>query len=105
MSWYRTSSHSRGYDAKWRKKRKQVLIRDKWLCVPCARKGLVTLATEVDHVISKEEGARRRISPVQIESLLNLQSICKECHKIKTTRENGGEPRPVTGSDGWPVVK
>ena len=102
--WSTKSSTERGYGREWQKKRKLVLRRDKELCQPCLRKGFVTRATEVDHVIGKAEGKRRRISVLQIESLLNLQSICKACHKLKTDIENGkGEPRPVTGADGWPI--
>ena len=105
MSWSRESSSKRGYGARWQELRALALRRDRNICQPCAKKGFVTLATEVDHIIGRAEGKRKKIPPAQLESLNNLQSICKDCHKAKTAREAGGTPRPVTGPDGWPVVK
>lgn len=103
MSWHKTSSKDRGYGAEWQKKREAALRRDKGLCLVCLGKGHLTPATEVDHVVGRAEGKRKKVPPAQLESLLNLQSICKECHAEKTTREAGGQPRPVTGMDGWPI--
>lgn len=105
MSWHKESSHSRGYGIEWQKKREAVLRRDKGLCMVCLGKGFVTMATEVDHIIGRAEGKRKKVPPAQLESLNNLQAICKECHAIKTAKEAGGVARPVTGLDGWPICK
>jgi len=102
MSWHRTSSHSRGYGVDWQKKRDAVMRRDKGLCMVCLGKGFVTAATEVDHIIGRAEGKRKKVPAAQLESLLNLQAICHECHKAKTAKEAGGKPRPRTMPNGWP---
>ena len=73
------TSTERGYGAKWRKVRKQALSRDNHLCRTCFESGILTPATEVDHIINKASGGTDELS--------NLQSICKECHKLKTVEE------------------
>lgn len=103
MNWSKLSSNKRGYGAKWQGLRELALQRDKGLCQPCKRAGRVTTAREVDHIIGKAEGARRGIPEHEIESLINLQSICSECHAAKTTKESGGTSRPTIGLDGWPI--
>ena len=105
MSWHKSSSKDRGYGIEWQRKREEALRRDKGLCMVCLGKGHLTLATEVDHIVGRAEGKRKKVPPAQLESLLNLQSICKECHAAKTAREAGGVARPVTGPDGWPILK
>lgn len=105
MAWSKESSHSRGYGAAWVKKRKFVLARDNGLCVPCGKSGRLTIATEVDHIVSKANGKRKGMSDAVIESDTNLQSICNECHKAKTLQEEGKsvpKPKKTVGSDGWP---
>lgn len=69
----------RGYGYSWTKIRKQALIRDGYLCVVCSNKGLLTKATEVDHILNKAQGGDDDID--------NLQSICSSCHKAKTSKE------------------
>ena len=66
----------------WRRKRDAVLQRDRYLCQPCKRKGMVTPATEVDHIINREAGGT--------DADANLESICSTCHKAKTARESQG---------------
>lgn len=53
------------------------------LCAECRRAGVVTLATQRDHIVSLEEGGK------DIES--NTQGLCRECHdaKSKAERERG----------------
>ncbi len=70
----------RGYGWKWQKLRKQVLQRDNYLCQPCAAKGVYQTANDVDHIVNKESGGKDELS--------NLQSICRECHKVKTQSES-----------------
>ena len=65
----------------WRRKRERVLRRDGYLCVHCNNNGRVTGATEVDHIVTLDQGGS--------DSMDNLQSLCKECHAVKTAREAG----------------
>ena len=75
----RGSRHERGYGTAWQKIRVFVLKRDSGLCQPCLKIGRVTQAKQVDHIIQKYDGGTDDES--------NLQSICVDCHKIKTARE------------------
>ena len=54
-------------------------MRDDGLCTPCKRKGLITSATEVDHIQPKGLGGT--------DDEDNLQAICHQCHKIKTRQD------------------
>lgn len=63
----------------WRRKRDQVLQRDKGLCQPCMQQGRISPATQVDHIIPVAEGGTCADS--------NLQAICKACHDVKTQAE------------------
>ncbi|MFM9270937.1 HNH endonuclease signature motif containing protein [Halomonas elongata] len=63
----------------WRRKRERVLRRDSGLCQPCWRAGLVTPATEVDHVVNVADGGS--------DADDNLEAICGPCHKAKTQEE------------------
>lgn len=65
------------------------------LCVACKAKGLIELATEVDHIIALCNGGQ------DIDS--NRQGLCHKCHAIKTAKDMGYTPRPTIGADGWPV--
>lgn len=78
----------RGYGAAWRQLRAWVLRRDHGLCQPCHQAGQVTLATEVDHVVSKAQAARLGWTRHQMDDHGNLQAICRECHQAKTAREH-----------------
>jgi len=93
--WDKTSRHARGYGAKWDKLRARILTRDGHLCQTCLDKGVITPATEVDHVTPKAKGGTDEDG--------NLQAICSPCHKNKTTRETGGRPKRQVGLDGYPI--
>lgn len=69
----------RGYGFDWVKIRAKALLRDGHLCQQCIKDGVITLATDVDHIISKAKGGTNRME--------NLQSLCKQCHKVKTNME------------------
>lgn len=76
----RGNASERGYDGRWRKFRKLFLARNP-LCVYCKRKGRLTLATVVDHVI-----------PHRGDQELfwrdgNHQGLCKACHDSTKARE------------------
>lgn len=95
MTWSNKTRQERGYGVAWGRARKAVMARDCRLCQPCLRKKpqRVTVATEVDHIVPKAKGGT--------DELTNLQAICGECHKDKTVRDSGGNPKPVIGLDGW----
>lgn len=60
----------------WRTLRKQILERDLGLCQRCGMP-----AELVDHIIPSKDDWDDRLNPD------NLQSLCRECHRIKTKRE------------------
>jgi len=78
---HRNSRHDRGYGSKWQKTRKAALARDSHLCQACLRAGMVTPATDVDHITPKYLGGT--------DALDNLQCLCRECHKTKTAADKG----------------
>ena len=95
MTWDHTlSRHERGYGYEWTKLREHILLRDAYLCRPCAILGHTTAATEVDHITPKSQDGT--------DDAENLQSICKDCHKAKTKQE-ANPRRKGFGVDGWPV--
>ena len=88
---------ARGYGRPWRRLRKAVLERDKYLCQPCRQAGRVAQAGIVDHILPKAEGGT--------DSDDNLQSICEPCHKAKTQQEaqrarHGGRKLEPQGPGG-----
>lgn len=105
MAWSKESRQSRGYGAEWTKIRAQVLKRDGGLCQPCLKNGRPTVATQVDHIVSKAKAKMLGWHPDKIDSMANCQAICTLCHDRKTTEETGRTFRPkvVTGEDGWPI--
>lgn len=89
------SSSARGYGAAWQRLRKVVLERDAGLCRMCIGRGVVTLATQVDHIKPKARGGE--------DTEANCQAICTACHDAKTLADSGKKRRPQIGVDGWPV--
>lgn len=77
------SSAARGYGYKWQRLRARVLEAHP-LCVECEKKGVVRLATDVDHIIPHKG------NPFLMWDEANLQPLCHECHSRKTAREDGG---------------
>ncbi len=63
--------------------RPEQLIREPF-CRECARYGLRTPATDVDHIRAHKGDWAVFSDPA------NLQSLCHSCHSRKTARENGG---------------
>lgn len=95
MVWSSKSRQERGYGAEWDRKRKKIWRRDAGQCIPCAKKGRVTPADHVDHIIPRARGGS--------EDDDNLQCICLDCHKTKTAYEGlNWKPAPAVGEDGWP---
>ena len=72
---------NRFYNTKaWRETRRDVLERHLG-CEQCARLGLLTPATEVDHIVPLSRGG----DPYALD---NLQALCRPCHSRKTRRDN-----------------
>ena len=86
--------------------RKLVLERDGYLCqcTHCKAEFRVTLATEVDHVVSKAIAKTRGWTDEQIEDQSNLAAINGDCHKRKTQEEQGKTIKPKIGLDGWAIL-
>jgi hypothetical protein len=77
---------------KWKRIRRQQIDRNPW-CEECEKRGLVVLATIVDHVHEHGGDWDAFISG-------KLRSLCRECHE----RRHGRDRRPLYwGTDGWPV--
>ncbi|HHK4509399.1 TPA: HNH endonuclease [Pseudomonas aeruginosa] len=78
------TSTERGYDYRWQQAREQYL-RDHPLCVYCARKGLVTAANTVDHIVAHRGDADL------FWDQSNWQSLCGPCHSsVKQAEEAAG---------------
>ena len=71
--------------------RSQVLT-DNPLCVICENLGRVTVASEVDHIQALTNGG--------VDSVLNMQGLCAQCHADKTRADLGQEPRAVFDENG-----
>jgi len=74
----RPAAARRGYDASWRRIRIAHLRREP-LCRFCAEKGVVTAATDVDHVVALAAGGTHDDT--------NLRSLCHSCHSARTARD------------------
>jgi len=89
----RPNASKRGYNHRWRKVRVEVLRRDGGLCQSCLKDGLVTRASDVDHIVPVAAGGA-------FYDHDNLQSLCRPCHQAKTVEEGVfGHPGTVFGCD------
>lgn len=79
----------RGYGSRWRSARAAYLASNP-LCVRCHAEGRVTEANEVDHIIPHKGNTE-----LFWDSSGNWQSLCADCHRKKTAREDGAFGRPV----------
>jgi 5-methylcytosine-specific restriction protein A len=80
----RGSAQDRGYDARWHRYRDWYL-RQHPLCVECAKAGVATAATIVDHIIPV-----RGPDDPRFYEYGNHQSLCTEHHAKKTAIETRG---------------
>lgn len=79
----RGTAAQRGYDARWRRLRRQFLQANP-LCVECSNEGQITAASVVDHI-------RPHKGDVSLlYSWSNLQSLCPSHHNRKTATQDGG---------------
>lgn len=79
----RGTRQQRGYGASWDRTRALVLQRDAGLCQPCRRHGIFHSGQEVDHRVPKARGGT--------DELNNLQTVCREVHRAKTSAEKLGQ--------------
>lgn len=73
----RGTPNERGYTYRWQQARLRYLHKHP-LCTHCSAKGIVTVATDVDHIIPH----RGNHKLFWDES--NWQSLCHSCHSVKT---------------------
>lgn len=99
LLWTREEVRSLLDNKRWRKVRAKHLRKEPF-CVNCAKRGIQTEATDVDHKIPKRE---TRMELWYDEN--NLQSYCKHCHDTsKFEEENFGYSNDI-GPDGFPIDK
>ncbi|GAB3282555.1 hypothetical protein GCM10027347_58850 [Larkinella harenae] len=72
------NSNEMGYTYRWQKFR-LAFLRKHPLCIACQKKGIVTAATDVDHVVP------HRGDPIKFWAG-PFQALCKPCHSAKTAR-------------------
>lgn len=77
------SASQRGYGGQWQKLRKVILERDNYLCQACLDNGTLREGSHVDHMKPKAQGGT--------DAPDNLQTLCVECHRHKTSTERHGE--------------
>lgn len=75
----RPNARQRGYTSEWTTRIQPAKLAADPLCEQCKRRGIVKLATEVDHITSLANGGTH--------DWANLQSLCHACHTAKTSRE------------------
>lgn len=76
------------YDsAAWKRKRAQVLRRDKYMCQDCKRYGRMREAVEVHHIQHLED------APELALDASNLVSLCKACHRKRHPEKGGTHTR------------
>jgi 5-methylcytosine-specific restriction protein A len=66
-------------------RRRAAWLREHPLCAHCLQAGIIRPAQEVDHITPLCEGGRDDES--------NFQSLCVECHQVKTANEAKGRAR------------
>lgn len=78
-------------------RRRIAYLREHPLCAECVKRGVVTAAAELDHVVALRNGGR--------DEWANYQGLCVPCHKAKTAADMGYTPRQRIGIDGWPEAE
>ena len=82
------TSAERGYGYRWQVLRNRFLAQHPH-CQECLKKGILTLATDVDHIVP------HRGDSALLYDETNLQSLCHECHSRKTSGFDGGFGNPT----------
>lgn len=77
-----------GYKGISRKLRTQILNRDQYTCQTCGHEDKTGKTLQVDHITNVAAGGTNQPT--------NLQTLCTNCHKAKTHKENNvGKHRRV----------
>lgn len=66
----------------WRRTVERIKARDKGLCQPHLREGLIHIGHECDHVVPLSQGGS--------DTDTNLEWVCRDYHSAKTAREARG---------------
>lgn len=78
------TSTQRGYGYRWQQARERYLL-DNPLCVFCARRGMTTAASVVDHVVAHQG------DQALFWDQGNWQALCKPCHDSEKQRLEAAE--------------
>jgi len=92
----RPTARQRGYTSAWDKARKAFLTAHP-LCAECAKRGVQTPASHVDH-ITPHKGDK-----ALFWNRANWQPLCPTCHNSGKQRAERGRPIVAIGADGWPI--
>ena len=90
----RATAHERGYTSKWQRLSK-LYLKTNPLCVECKRRGRLTPATVVDHIVP------HRGNEQLMWSESNWQALCKPCHDKKTGTQ---DKLPTYKYNFWPTL-
>ena len=90
----RATAHERGYTSKWQR-RSKLYLKTNPLCVECKRRGRLTPATVVDHIVP------HRGNEQLMWSESNWQALCKPCHDKKTGTK---DKLPTYKYNFWPTL-
>jgi 5-methylcytosine-specific restriction protein A len=75
--------------------RQKRLARTGGLCEHCLAKGIVKLATVVNHKTPLAHGGE--------DEDANTENLCSSCDEAETARVFGHRKRVTIGADGWPA--
>lgn len=64
------------------------------LCVSCQAMGIVSIATQVDHIVALVNGGT--------DTQDNRQGLCDECHRLKTSDDLGHKRKTGAHPNGMP---
>ena len=79
---------------RWKRTKKQVLIRDEFKCRKCGKAGRL----EVDHIIPLHLIEDKLMEDPKLAfDKTNLQALCRPCHFLKTGLENQKKPMSRQG--------
>jgi 5-methylcytosine-specific restriction enzyme A len=81
----RPSAAKRGYGHSWRKKREEVIQRDKGKCSKCRKAVRGRGNKQVDHITPKSRKGE--------DSKSNLRLLCGDCHRKKTAKYDKRDKR------------
>ena len=76
--------------SRWQHLRRQVLLRDGFLCQNCQRNGVIKTGDVVDHIVELKDDMSKAFD------MDNLETLCHKCHNHKTyiTKQKRGHKSP-----------